>query len=78
MNERIDSRVWELADQICDAFSWGDPNVSLEQAQEAAIKAMKASRTIDARHSRHFSADSFALARLRQLGIDPETLTRIE
>lgn len=67
------------ADRICVSYFLGDPNVSLTDAQNAAIAAQRLAQQLDERHGTGFVRfDIFARDRLQKLGIDPDTLQPLE
>jgi hypothetical protein len=72
--QRIDPDVFIAGDAMCDGYYMRDPGVTREMAQQAAIDAMRATRQIDDTHGTHFGDDEFALKRLKNLGVDPDTL----
>jgi hypothetical protein len=75
LREEINPDVFKAADMVCDGYYMRDPSCTRKDAQEAAIAAMKATRVVDSLCQTQFGkTDSFAIKRLINLGIDPETL----
>ncbi|OGG11718.1 hypothetical protein A2Z00_03680 [Candidatus Gottesmanbacteria bacterium RBG_13_45_10] len=71
---KIDGRIFEEAESLCNSFAIHDPAVTLEMAQRAAIIQMQAFRESDRKLGTHSALDQFAIDRLISLRVDPNTL----
>lgn len=71
---RVDGRVFEQAESLCNSYAIGDPVVPMEVAQQAAITHMLALRAMDVRLGLHSAEDQILLDRLTHLRVNPETL----
>lgn len=77
--ELLDSDANSRADRICDHYFMGDPNVTFEMAQQAAIDGQKLNQQLDKLLGTGFAiTDQFARERLVSLGVNPDTLQPIK
>lgn len=73
-NEIIDPNLIEIAYEICSQYFLNNPEITLENAQQAAIILMTALRLTDKKIGMHSAQDIIVIEWLTKLKINLETL----